>query len=240
MQYIWVILIGLLYNNAYATHISQPIITTEEGVYYSSEPIIIEGFVEYQESPTSNVLLEIDPNGLHIKERFTTSNSDGYFRFELEPSKAGKYNVKIISHCREEHRNICKNRETTINIEVRDNIRASDDRIEIIVKRIYKLSSDVEIIVNNKYDKSINIDLSKFYLIDNDNIYLSNIQGIISLAPFEDRIIRLDFTDYTFNNNDPLLVYDDGISMIRVPEFPIALIIFAFSLLFIYLLKVRL
>jgi hypothetical protein len=235
MQYIWVILIGLLYNNAYATHISQPIITTEEGVYYSSEPIIIEGFVEYQESPTSNVLLEIDPNGLHIKERFTTSNSDGYFRFELEPSKAGKYNVKIISHCREEHRNICKNRETTINIEVRDNIRASDDRIEIIVKRIYKLSSDVEIIVNNKYDKSINIDLSKFYLIDNDNIYLSNIQGIISLAPFEDRIIRLDFTDYTFNNNDPLLVYDDGISMIRVPEFPIALIIFAFSLLLIYL-----
>jgi hypothetical protein len=128
-----------------------------------------------------------------------------------------------------------KNRETTINIEVRDNIMASDDRIEIIVKRIYKLSSDVEIIVNNKYDKSINIDLSKFYLIDNDNIYLSNIQGIISLAPFEDRIIRLDFTDYTFNNNDPLLVYDDGISMIRVPEFPIALIIFAFSLLLIYL-----
>ncbi len=240
MQRILIILIGLLPSNVYATHISQPIITTEDSVYYLGNPIIIEGIVEYQESPTSNVLLEIDSKILDIKERFIMSDSKGSFRFELEPNKSGNYNVKIISHCREEHREICRNREININIDVRDSLMASDERVEISVNRVYKISGDIEISVRNIHNESINIDLSKFYIINDNDIYLSSSRGIVSLFPFEESIMRLSFTDYTFDNNDPLLVYDDGISMIRVPEFQVVLIIFALALLCIYLTRIRL
>ena len=110
---------------AYATHISQPIMTVQDSLVYSyGDTLTISGWVNYSDEPTSNVLLSVkisNSNGTVISDFFLTSDSDGKFEFPFELSQddpSGDYLVNIMSMCREIHRDICthKTAETTISV----------------------------------------------------------------------------------------------------------------------------
>ena len=112
-------------SDAYATHISQPILTIDENFVYSvGDNLTITGWVEYADAATSDVLLSVkisNPNGTVISDFFLTSDSEGKFEFPFELSQddpSGDYLVNIMSMCREVHREICthKTAETTISV----------------------------------------------------------------------------------------------------------------------------
>ncbi len=118
-----VMIIGI--QNAYSTHISQPILTIDENFVYSvGDNLSITGWVEYDDAATSDVLLSVkisNPNGIVVSDFFLTSDSDGKFEFPFELSDddaSGDYLVNIMSMCREIHRDICthKTAETTISV----------------------------------------------------------------------------------------------------------------------------
>ena len=112
-------------QDAYSTHISQPIITVDNNLVYSiGDDLSITGWVEYDDASTSDVLLSVkisNPNGTVVSDFFLTSDSDGKFEFPFELSAddvSGDYLVNIMSMCREIHRDICthKTAETTISV----------------------------------------------------------------------------------------------------------------------------
>ena len=118
-----VMIIGI--QNAYSTHISQPILTIDENFVYSvGDNLSITGWVEYDDAATSDVLLSVkisNPNGIVVSDFFLTSDSDGKFEFPFEltdDDASGDYLVNIMSMCREIHRDICthKTAETTISV----------------------------------------------------------------------------------------------------------------------------
>ena len=112
-------------SDAYATHISQPILTIDDSFVYSvGDDLSITGWVEYNDASTSDVLLSVkisNPSGAVISDFFLTSDSNGKFEFPFELSEgdeSGDYLVNIMSMCREVHRDICthKTAETTISV----------------------------------------------------------------------------------------------------------------------------
>ena len=112
-------------QNAYSTHISQPILTIDENFVYSvGDDLSITGWVEYDDAATSDVLLSVkisNPNGTVVSDFFLTSDSEGKFEFPFELSQddpSGDYLVNIMSMCREVHRDICTHKtvETTISV----------------------------------------------------------------------------------------------------------------------------
>ena len=112
-------------SQAYATHVSQPIITVEQSLVYSSGDILtISGWVNYSDEPTSDVLLSIkisNPTGTVISDFFLTSDSEGKFEFPFELSHddpSGDYLVNIMSMCREVHRDICTHKTAEITVSV--------------------------------------------------------------------------------------------------------------------------
>ena len=118
-----VMIIGI--QNAYSTHISQPILTIDENFVYSvGDNLSITGWVEYDDAATSDVLLSVkisNPNEIVVSDFFLTSDSDGKFEFPFELTEndaSGDYLVNIMSMCREIHRDICthKTAETTISV----------------------------------------------------------------------------------------------------------------------------
>ena len=118
-----VAIIGI--QGAYATHVSQPIMTVEDSLVYSyGYNLTISGWVNYGDEATSDVLLNVkisNPNGTVISDFFITSDSKGEFEFPFELSDddtSGDYLVNIMSMCREIHRDICthKTAEITVNV----------------------------------------------------------------------------------------------------------------------------
>ena len=112
-------------QDAYSTHISQPIITVDDNLVYSiGDSLSITGWVEYDDAATSDVLLSVkisNQNGTVVSDFFLTSDSDGKFEFPFELTEndaSGDYLVNIMSMCREIHRDICthKTAETTISV----------------------------------------------------------------------------------------------------------------------------
>ena len=100
-----VAIIGI--QGAYATHVSQPIMTVEDSLVYSyGDTLTISGWVNYSDESTSDVLLSVkisNPNGTVISDFFLTSDSDGKFEFPFELSQddpSGDYLVNIMSMCR--------------------------------------------------------------------------------------------------------------------------------------------
>ncbi len=103
------ILIG---NEVFATHISKPVFTIDETAFEPGMIINISGWANYNDEPTSDVLLLvriIDSNNEKIFEVFVTTGSSGNFLIPyLVPNDAlGSYLIEATSFCREEHRNIC-------------------------------------------------------------------------------------------------------------------------------------
>ena len=118
-----VMIIGI--QNAYSTHISQPILTIDENFVYSvGDNLSITGWVEYDDAATSDVLLSVkisNPNGIVVSDFFLTSDSDGKFEFPFELSDddaSGDYLVNIMSMCREVHRDVCTHKTAAIAISV--------------------------------------------------------------------------------------------------------------------------
>ena len=211
------------FTDAYATHVSKPIVTSEDAVYYLGSSVEIEGYVEYQGKPTSDVLLDVYLIYDSIEEKITSirSDQDGLFRININPDKAGDYILRIVSQCRDVHRNICTNQSTSIPIEVREPLVAGDDRLDI---RVLKVTDDsIELMVKNVSNEEIIIDTSNFY-IDDEQIHRAK-SSMLMLKPNDSITIDLTFDNYNPKDDEFLLVYDDNISMITVPEFPLAMLI---------------
>ena len=111
--------------DVHATHISQPIMTVQDSLVYSyGDNLIISGWVNYSDEPTSDVLLSVkisNPNGAVISDFFITSDSKGEFAFPFELSEdaqSGDYLVNIMSMCREVHRDICTHKTAEISVSV--------------------------------------------------------------------------------------------------------------------------
>lgn len=115
-----------------ATHISKPVMTMDETSYNPGETVEVKGWVEYNNSPTSNVLLEItirDPNREIIAEDLIWSDANGNFLYEYELSSeapTGTYLTEVTSQCRDEHRDICTNQTSAVEISV---IEASEESV---------------------------------------------------------------------------------------------------------------
>ena len=112
-------------QDAYSTHISQPIITVDNNLVYSiGDSLSITGWVEYDDASTSDVLLSVkisNQNGTVVSDFFVTSDSDGKFEFPFQLSdddSPGEYLVNIMSMCREIHRDVCTHKTAEIAISV--------------------------------------------------------------------------------------------------------------------------
>ena len=114
--------VDIIVLESYQTHISNPVIISNKTSYLQGENITISGWVNYNEEPTSDVLLRIiatNPLEIKIFDEYITSDLDGTFSIEIPISKnaeAGSYNVEIVSQCREIHREICTHQNETMSI----------------------------------------------------------------------------------------------------------------------------
>ncbi len=113
---------------AFATHISKPIPYLDKNEFYSNETIDVDGWVEYNNEPASDVLIQVFLE--YDREKLTsdnvTSDSNGNFSAilsipnEVEP---GNYTVSVTSLCQEIHSNVCTYQweELPITISTRNN-----------------------------------------------------------------------------------------------------------------------
>ncbi|HJU59860.1 MAG TPA: hypothetical protein VJ583_08925 [Nitrososphaeraceae archaeon] len=106
----------LLSTNIYATHISEPILSLDKDAKYNlNETISINGWVKYDDKPTSDVLVLlklINPNGNEIFQDQVRSDSNGNFTSNIKligsnVTEGGTFTLYAESQCRDEHRNIC-------------------------------------------------------------------------------------------------------------------------------------
>lgn len=107
-------------TNASATHISKPVLVKPDTQYTVGEKIIINGWVDYNEQPTADVLLNFQvttEDGTLIVDKSYPSDKQGHFQFEFDSKgqSPGTYKIIVTSHCLEIHREICSyNSETLI------------------------------------------------------------------------------------------------------------------------------
>ncbi|MEM2785899.1 MAG: hypothetical protein QXW37_05620 [Candidatus Nitrosotenuis sp.] len=113
-----------LVSNSNATHISKPIIIKPQTEYLLGEKIILNGWVNYDDKPTPNVLLnfKVVRHDEILAEQSFPSDERGYFKFEYDTKgqTAGTYQIIITSMCWEEHRQICTHQYQTLSINVSD------------------------------------------------------------------------------------------------------------------------
>jgi hypothetical protein len=113
-------------DDTFATHISKPILTMDKQTFNVNENITVKGWVEYQNNPASDVLLEIvlthEPNGGNeLVRNQVRSNDAGNFTSNIilpVNTVPGNYTLTVISQCRDEHRNICTNQNSFIPISI--------------------------------------------------------------------------------------------------------------------------
>lgn len=112
-------------QDAHSTHVSVPVLTVGGDLEYLFEDnLIIAGWVEYDGSPTPDVLLNIkvsDPDRAQVSETFVTSDSNGEFEYAFglpEGSIPGDYSVTVTSMCWEQHRQICTHRTAQATVSV--------------------------------------------------------------------------------------------------------------------------
>jgi hypothetical protein len=113
-------------DDTFATHISKPILTMDKQTFDVNENITVKGWVEYQNNPASDVLLDIvlthEPNGGNeLVRNQVRSNDAGNFTSNIilpVNTVPGNYTLTVISQCRDEHRNICTNQNSFIPISI--------------------------------------------------------------------------------------------------------------------------
>ena len=111
-----------LLQDIHATHISQPILSLKEDMKYGiNDTVSIKGWVKYDYKPASDVLVFIkliNPNGNEIFQDEVRSNSNGNFTSSINlqennVTEEGTFTISAESQCRDEHRNICHNNNTS-------------------------------------------------------------------------------------------------------------------------------
>jgi len=110
-------------KNSFATHISKPVIVEPETEYLIGEKVTLNGWAEYNEQPTADVLLnfkvsESDDTVIFDQSHATDLHGHFEFQFDTKNLTPGLFKVTITSHCKEIHRPICtyKNQTLTINL----------------------------------------------------------------------------------------------------------------------------
>jgi hypothetical protein len=107
---------------AYATHVSEPIISTDPNTQYKmNQSVLVNGWVKYNDQPAPNVLVLLrltNPNSDEIFRDEVSSNSNGNFTSsidlsELNLTEIGAYRITAESQCRDEHRRICNHNTTS-------------------------------------------------------------------------------------------------------------------------------
>ncbi len=104
-----------------ATHISKPVLQDLKTEYSLGEKVVLSGWANYKDQPTSDVLLNVrvfQSDGSKVMEKSFMSDEQGYFKFELETKDLlpGLYRIVVTSQCREVHRQICSYRNETLSI----------------------------------------------------------------------------------------------------------------------------
>lgn len=107
-----------------ATHISRPVLQESKTEYSLGEKVVLSGWADYKDQPTSDVLLNVrvfQSDGSEVMDKSLLSNEQGYFKFELETKDLlpGLYRIVVTSQCREAHRQICSYRSETLSIHLR-------------------------------------------------------------------------------------------------------------------------
>ena len=134
--------VNIIVLESYQTHISDPVITSNKTSYLLGENIMISGWVNYNEEPTSDVLLRIivtDPLEIKIFDKYITSDTDGVFSIEIPITKnaeMGNYSIEIISQCREIHREICTHQNEIMYITVEKESN-QDKKIPDWIKNVF-------------------------------------------------------------------------------------------------------
>jgi len=98
--------------NVFATHISKPIPYLDKNEFLSNEIINVNGWVEYNSEPATDVLVQVflEKERDQLTSDNATSDSNGNFSAilsipnEIEP---GNYTVSVTSLCQEIHSNVC-------------------------------------------------------------------------------------------------------------------------------------
>ena len=122
---ILVLLISSLFSEVHATHISKPILSEARTEFTQGEKIVVNGWVNYQDQPTSDVLLNaklIRAAGTEVAEVFNISDEQGRFSFEFETNRLlpGSYQIIVTSQCLEVHRPVCTYQSTTLAINIKE------------------------------------------------------------------------------------------------------------------------
>ena len=107
-----VVLMGSASQDIFATHISKPIPYLDKNEFSSNETIDLNGWVEYNGNPASDVLVQVflEKERDKLASDNVTTNSNGNFSAilsipsEIEP---GNYTISVTSLCQEIHRNVC-------------------------------------------------------------------------------------------------------------------------------------
>lgn len=242
-----------------ATHISKPVITTERLEYPVGELVTIEGWVDYNNEPAPEVLLDImvrtaDGNET-IDRSFVRSDSDGNFQYEPKlPDVPATYDINIISNCRDEHRDICTFQSSSIAITLvgqetpevpdsDDDSKGDGERQDVIVLRETMGETDVviswtpdDIGKENIFDIRF-VDESgaemqtqyNFSLLEQD----APVEGSqrVNQAPGEQRYVFDRPGQYTLRIEHPDGVTDMPIAV--TPEFPLVALVMGISLILV-------
>ncbi|PSJ18090.1 hypothetical protein C7H79_04340 [Nitrosomonas supralitoralis] len=112
-------------TNAFATHISQPILVDPKTHYTVGDTIILHGWVEYNAQPAPDVLLNFklthsDSDEAPVADQSYPSDQKGRFEFKFDTTNEapGAYLFTITSHCLEIHRYACTYKNQTLSIQL--------------------------------------------------------------------------------------------------------------------------
>lgn len=110
-------------NEGWATHISQPIVENLQSQYTVGNTIVVQGWVEYQEKPAPDVLLNfklLRSDGHVVVDQSYSSDPQGQFEFKFDTQHEvpGTYQLTITSQCLEIHRYACTYKNTTVLIQL--------------------------------------------------------------------------------------------------------------------------
>lgn len=122
---ILIFFISNLFSEVNATHISKPILSEARTEYVQGEKIVVDGWVNYQDRSTPDVLLNaklLHMSGTEVIEVFNVSDRQGKFSFVFETNRlpSGSYQIIVTSQCLEVHRPVCTYQNITLAIYVRE------------------------------------------------------------------------------------------------------------------------
>ncbi|MDV6342407.1 hypothetical protein R2083_12370 [Nitrosomonas sp. Is35] len=117
----WLIVLTGFTGQAWATHISQPILIDPKTQYTIGETIVLHGRVDYNEQPAPDVLLNFKltrSDGSVAADQSYPSDQNGLFEFKFDTrnEKTGSFQFTVTSHCLEIHRYACTYKNQTLSI----------------------------------------------------------------------------------------------------------------------------